>query len=116
MTRPQVFGYLRSTDVEPAKLVILEGELALHAGNHGLELLDVYVDMPCTGLLLQQRGGFNRLMTALWRKDGAGVLIPARSHLSWLKPTRKQLERRITDTGAKFHFLWDNDEHPELRP
>ena len=115
MTRPQVFGYLRSTEVEPAKLVILEGELALHAGDQGLELLDVYLDMPCAGLLAQ-RDGFNLLMNALWRRDGAGVLVPAQSHLSWLKPTREQLERRITDTGAQLHVLWDDHEHPELQP
>ncbi len=115
MTRPQVFGYLRSTDVEPAKLVILEGELALHAGDHALELLAVYIDMPCTGLLAQ-RDGFSLLMNALWRNDGAGVLIPARSHLSWLTPAREQWERRIADTGARLHVLWADDEHPELWP
>ncbi len=115
MTRSKVFGYLRSAETEPAKLVILQGELALHAGDHNLDLIEVFADMPCPGHTVR-RPGFTLLLRALWRHDGASVLLPARSHISWLTPVREKLEQRVTDTGGRLHVLWADDDHPELRP
>lgn len=113
--RMLAFGYLRSGVAEQAKLSILRGELVLHAGRHNLDLTEVFEDVPCSGLSLQ-RPGFDRLLKALWRHDGAIVVLPARCHLSWRSAIRQQLERRITDTGASPVVMWGNDERPELRP
>lgn len=113
--RVPAFGYLRSGVAEGAKLVILRGELTLHAGRRNLDLTEVFEDVPCTGLSLD-RPGFSKLLKALWRHDGAVVLLPARCHLSWRADIRQQLERRILDTGADLHVLWGNHERPALRP
>lgn len=56
MPRPPTYGYLRSTAAEEAKLIILRGELVLHAGRRGLELVEVFTDVPCSGLTLERRG------------------------------------------------------------
>lgn len=115
MARPRAYGYLRSGAAEEAKLTILRGELTLHAVRQGVELVEVFEDVPCTGLSLK-RPGFDQLLHALWRHDGAVVLLPARCHLSWNGSIRQQLERRILDTGADLRVLWRNDEHLELGP
>lgn len=115
MPRPPTFGYLRSAVAEEAKLGILRGELVLHAGRRGVELVEVFEDVPCPGLSVK-RPGFGRLLDALRRRDGATVLLPARCHLSWNGSIRQQLERRIHDAGADLHVLWPNGERPELRP
>lgn len=113
--RPQVFGYLRSTSPEEAKVGILRGELVLHAGRKGLELIEVFEDVPCSGLALE-RPALSRLLDALRRHDGAGVLLPARCHLSWRVSVRQQLERSILDAGARLHVLWANSDRTELWP
>lgn len=114
-TRMLAFGYLRSAEAEDAKLTILRGELVLYAGRHDLDLTEVFEDVPCSGLALR-RPGLTRLLAALRRHDGAGVLLPARCHLSWRATIRQQCERRILATGAELVVLWGNEEHPELRP
>lgn len=114
-SRQPAYGYFHSSVREDAKLSILQGELVLYASRRGLVLEEVFTDVPCTGLELD-RPGFGRLVEALWRHDGATVLLPARCHLSWRTDIRQQLERRIRDTGADLHVLWGNDEHPALRP
>ncbi len=114
--RPKVFGYLRSVEHDAGKLVILHGELVLYAGHRNLDLVEVFTDLPCAGVALE-RPGFRLLLRALWRCDGAGVLVPARCHLSWRDPVRERLERHVTDTGARLHVVWhDHEQPPALRP
>lgn len=113
--RPPVFGYVRSTVPEEAKVNILLGELVLHAGRRGLELVDVFQDVPCSGLALE-RAGFTRLLAAVTDHGQAGVLLPTRCHLSWRAAIRQSLERRILDTGARLHVLWSNGDRTELWP
>lgn len=115
-TRVRAFGYLRSTRREDAKLSILHGELILHAGRTGLDLVDVYDDVPCGDVAPEQRPGFGWLLAALWRQDGARVVVPARCHLSWRPTTYRDLERRIRDTGAEVATVWGDHERPELQP
>lgn len=114
-TRMLAFGYLRSVDAEDAKLSILRGELVLHAGRNHLNLVEVFEDVPCSGLTLH-RPGLARLLDALRRHPGARVLLPTRCHLSWRAAIRQQCERRILNTGAELIVLWGNDERPEVRP
>lgn len=114
-TRVPAFGYLRSTEPEDAKLSILHGELILHAGRHGLNLVDVFDDVPCPDLSAE-RPGLARLVESLWHLDGALVVVPARCHLSWQPAIYQRWERRILDTGAELFVLWGNHELPELRP
>ena len=115
-TRVRTFGYLRSTRREDAKLSILHGELILHAGRTGLDLVDVYDDMPCGDVPPEHRPGFGWLLEALWRQDGARVVVPARCHLSWQQATYRDLVRRIRETGAEVVAVWGDHERPELQP
>ena len=113
--RPSVFGYLRSSASNADKPLLIRDELARYAERENLNLEAVFTDDGLCGATVG-RPGFAALLDALRTRDGVGVLVLSRCHLSWRTMIRQTLERQILATGAPLYVAWANSERTELRP
>ncbi|MCA1695237.1 MAG: recombinase family protein [Actinobacteria bacterium] len=102
--RPKVFGYIRSSRLDPVKVVRLTHELEEYADREGLALAYVFTDNGVSSTALV-RPGFSVLLDSLSHPSAYGLVIPAVYHLSWRPAVRATLEQQIRETGAVLYVM-----------
>jgi DNA invertase Pin-like site-specific DNA recombinase len=113
--QPSVFGYLRSSASNADKPLLIRDELARYAERENLNLEAIFTDDGLCGATVT-RPGFAALLDAVRTREGIGVLVPSRCHLSWRMMIRQKLEPQMLATGARLYVAWANSERAELRP